>query len=373
MVRETSTGINPTSTVTSSKGEPLHILKQIRMAQGLEAPDSRLPPLNNKTAKMHKMVQLLQESKLGLGITHLSDTLGVVERTIKRYLSDIRRLRFDLVSEQGTRRKLLYRIMRGAATPRHFLPALKKISTELHAGGNPKYTALIAQLIKFLEEKENDQEPSMDLENLPVGPDTYYIHHGPFAEADPIPGTLKRLEQAITNRSIVRIVYSGLNHGSEEYRFYPYALSLRVGTLYLIGHQGKNDGPFKSLSVKRIHRCISTKESFERKAFSPAEYYKYCFGQWARQAEEIPETILLALKAPWLEKFLSESHFDPPGKIKRVGKEVQFELKLVIKPDFINWILSLTPDLIPIKPESLRRDVQERLLKGLALLPLGPN
>lgn len=351
---------------------PPYVEKQIRMARGLEAPDSRLPPLNNKTAKMHKMVKLLQEHGEGLGIRHMSGTLGVDERTVKRYLSDIRRLKFDLVSDRTSGRKSLYHIRTTAATPNHFLPALKKIRTELHAGGNPKYTALINQLIRFLDEKEAAKGGPEGQEESPLAAEAYYINHGPFAEADPSPGILKLLEAAIASRTAVRLTYSGYSPETGEFLFFPYTLSLRVGTLYLIGRQGGNLGPFKSLSVKRIKRSIATREAFTRDAFDPAEYYKYCFGQWARQLDENPETIVLGLRAPWLEKYLSESHFNPPGKIVRKGKECLFELKLVIKPDFVNWILSLAPDLVPIKPDSLRKEVAARLKRGLENVALSP-
>ena len=111
---------------------------------------------------------------------------------------------------------------------------------------------------------------------------------------------------------------------------------------------------------------MAAKETFTPDTFDPAEYYKYCFGQWARQANENPETVLLALRAPWIEKYLSESHFNPPGKIIRKGKDAWFELKIVIKPDFVNWVMSLTPNLIPVKPESLHKEVLDRLQRALA-------
>jgi hypothetical protein len=46
-------------------------------------------------------------------------------------------------------------------------------------------------------------------------------------------------------------------------------------------------------------------------------------------------------------------------------RETCFELKVVIKPDFVNWVLSLAPDLVPLKPESLRKEVTDRLRKAL--------
>src|SRR5690606_33424914 len=272
---------------------------------------------------------------------------------------------FELVQDRsGSGRKSMFRIPRAESPPEHFLPGLKKIRTELYAGGNPKYTALITQLIRFLEDRENIKqgESSQDFRGHA---EAYYIDHGPFAEADPSPGILKLLENAIVARNPIRLTYSGYSPESGESLFYPYSLCLRVGTLYLVGRQGANQGPFKSLSVKRIKRCIGTRDVFVRDPFDPAEYYKYCFGQWPRQLDEAPETVLLSLRAPWLEKYLSESHFNPPGRILRKGKDAFFEVKIAIKPDFVNWVISLSPDLVAVKPDGLRREVAERLSKGL--------
>lgn len=357
----------PTSDARPSSDAPI-VEMQIRRARGREnAPDVRLPPLNNKSAKMHKLARLLQDHAEGLSITHMSSLLGVDERTVKRYLSDLRRLKFELVQDRtGSGRKSMYRIRSAGSPPGHFLPALRKIRTELHAGGNPKYTALISQVIRFMEDRENAKREVA--EEFPANAEAYYIDHGPFAEADPPPGILKILEASIAGRNPIRITYSGYAPESSEFLFHPYSLCLRVGTLYLIGRQGENKGQFKSLSVKRIRRCIGTRDVFVRDAFDPADYYKYCFGQWPRQLNEDPETVLLSLRAPWLEKYLSESHFNPPGRILRRGKEMLFEVKIVIKPDFVNWVLSLSPDLVPVKPEGLRKTAQERLRQGLERL-----
>jgi predicted DNA-binding transcriptional regulator YafY len=81
-------------------------------------PPTGLFALNNKTAKMHRLVGLLQEAKPGMSLRHMSATLGVDERTVKRYLAEIRRLKFDLVQERASRgRPSIYRIQSAGAPP----------------------------------------------------------------------------------------------------------------------------------------------------------------------------------------------------------------------------------------------------------------
>ncbi|MBW8887347.1 MAG: WYL domain-containing protein [Fibrobacteres bacterium] len=321
-----------------------------------------LPPPTHKTAKVHHLVELLRGHAGGMHVDQISAALGVDLRTVKRYLSDLRRMGYALEQEKGgAGRRSLYRIPSNDKTPIHLIPALKKLSAELHAGGNPKHAPLIRQVTAWLEDRESPRaEAAQPAEGI------YHIDHGPFAEANPLPNILKSLEAAIADRKAVKLTYSGYAADKDGFLFYPYVLSLRVGTLYLVGRQDGNKGPFKSLSVKRIRRCVATQESFVRAAFDPAEQYKYTFGQWARQPNETPDVVLLALKAKWLEKYLSESHFNPPGKVFSKGNESFFEVKLVVKPDFVNWVLSLAPDLVPMKPDSLRKEVAERLRRALA-------
>jgi predicted DNA-binding transcriptional regulator YafY len=330
----------------------------------------KLPPPTHKTAKVHHLVELLRAHAGGMHVDQMSAALGVDIRTVKRYLSDLRRMGYVLEATRGgAGRRSLYRIPSDDKTPTHLIPALKKLSAELHAGGNPKHAPLIRQVTAWLEDRETaarEAEAAQPAEGI------YHIDHGPFAEANPLPNILKSLEAAIAGCKAVKLTYSGYGADKDGFLFFPYSLSLRVGTLYLVGRQDGNKGAFKSLSVKRIRRCVATQEAFVRAAFDPAEFYKYTFGQWTRQPNEAPETVVLALRAKWLEKYLSESHFNPPGRVFTKGNESFFEVKLVVKPDFVNWVLSLAPDLVPLKPEGLRKEVTERLRKAAAAMGMDP-
>lgn len=321
--------------------------------------------LHHKTAKVHRLVELLREHAQGVHIDQISSSLGVDNRTVKRYLSDLRKLGYVLEQEsQGAGRRTLYRLPDASRTPGHFLTGLENIRKELHAGGNPKFGPLLARLSAYLKDREAAERETTAPQ---PGHEIYHNDHGPFAEASPQENTLKRLEAAIAGCQAVRLNYSGRAADREGVLFFPYVLSLRVGTLYVIGREDGNRGPFKSLAVRRIARCQATQETFVRSAFNAAEHYKYTFGQWARQPDEKPETVVLAVRAKWLKKYLQESHFNPPGRFLGVD-EGQWEVKLVIKPDFENWVLSLAPDMLPVKPESLRKNVAERLKKAVEAL-----
>ncbi len=342
---------------------PLPVLSRRILEAGRKS--ASRPGPGNKAFKIHRLLDLLQESESGMTLQQMASTLVVNERTVKRYLSELRKWNCGLVYHQeGSNKKSFYSIQAKEDLPTRFLPMLEKIRKELHAGGNPKYTQAISGLIAWLERRDESTEAYSAPEA-----EAYYIDHGPFAEADPAPGILKILEKAVLGSNIVHIRYSGYAKEGSEFKFCPYQICLRVGTLYLIGRPENNVGPVKSLVVKRIKRCIGTPQTFARDpSFHIRDYYKYCFGQWPRQPGEEPETVSLRLRSAWLEKYLSESRFNPPGKIVKRGGETYFEVKVLLKPDFINWILSLMPDLIPESPAALRRQVGIRLKESEALL-----
>jgi predicted DNA-binding transcriptional regulator YafY len=271
-----------------------------------------------KFTKIRRMIDLLESSPEGLSFQQLSTQLCVDMRTVKRYLSEIRQAGYvvnDL--REAANRESLLSISNTRRPLEHFIPDLKKIRSELHSWGNPKFAGQISQLIQYLENINRrgfSSEPgTADL--FKAEPDVYHIDHGPFSQESVSPAILKKMELAILNHNSLKITYSGYEKDNEEFIFFPYCLSLRVGTLYLIGQRGKNKGPFKSLSVKRIKRCISTSDFFIPSRFKVEEYYKYCFGQFPRQMQERPSSVLLQVREKWLRKFLNESHFNPPGRI----------------------------------------------------------
>lgn len=334
---------------------------------------------DNKTRKFHRLLKHLQAHPHGMALEPMAALLGVDKRTVKRYLAEIRRLGYALqVKRQGAGNSSLYSVLRDESSPTFLLPPLRRIRKELIQGGNPKHTPVMDQVISHFEaraaaeRKGSAPREAEEPEGLPgLSNETYYIDHGPFAETDPPVGILKILEEAIQKRMAVRIRYSGYSRQKEDVEFFPYCLALRVGSLYLIGLQEKNEGEFRSLLVRRIQRCLAGRRSFERQGFDPAEFYRYCFGPWARQKGEKPETVRLRIRAPWLKKFLSESHFNPPGKWVERGADPCFELQVMVKPDFVNWVLSLAPDLLPLEPPSLKRMVEERLEGALKALQRG--
>ncbi|MFC1585884.1 helix-turn-helix transcriptional regulator [Fibrobacterota bacterium] len=315
-------------------------------------------------SKIRRMIDLLERSQEGLSLTKMAQTLKVDVRTIKRYLAEIRKSGYDVHDlREGANRQSLYHITDWRTPPEHFVPSLHKLKREMDSWGNPKYAGFIGQVIRYISflERPGSQE-RLRAGNL-FGPETdvYHVDHGPFSQETVPAGLLNKLESAVRNHQKLKITYAHYKDGKKGFIFYPYSLSLRVGTLYVIGRWVRNSGLFKSLSVKRIKRCESTSAKFVPSRFNIEEYYKYCFGQFPRQAGERPSFVQLRIREPWLEGYLREAHFNPPGKLISRKGNVYFEIQMVIKPDFVNWVMSLYPYMVPVRPKVLVNKVSERI------------
>jgi predicted DNA-binding transcriptional regulator YafY len=162
----------------------------------------------------------------------------------------------------------------------------------------------------------------------------------------------------------VRIDYANPDGRHNSFVFHPYRICLRIGVLYVAGRQGGHDGQVRLLRIVRIRRCLSLGESFAPPAFDPAALYRFCFGQWSRQEGQEPENVTLWLRSPWLKGHLEAGRFDPPAKITHQEGKTLFKLRVLIHPDFTNWVMSLVPDAIPLEPKRLRDEVQRRLAQG---------
>jgi predicted DNA-binding transcriptional regulator YafY len=340
----------------SQPGQRLKRESLAALRQGSSVPG--LP--NHKTGKIHRMVAHLRKHPNGIDAQSLADQLGVHPRTLRRYAAELPALGFALRREEISGGSVRYRLEEADdALPRKLAHDLELLRKSLLAGGNPKWSRLLNRAIRQLQEPgqgENEGEAS----------DIYYVDHGPLAEKEPPSGILNLLEGAILRQEKVRLHYAAARE--RELTFFPYRLCLRVGVLYLVGREEKNQGPFKSLQVRRIRRCQSLRETFIPDTFDPEAYYRHCFGAFAQEGKESPEKIVLWIREPWAEQLLRGANFNPPAVFTRREGKACFEAFLLMKPDLENWILSLAPAALPLEPESLRDRIATRLASaGVAL------
>lgn len=321
---------------------------------------------DNKVARMLRLERLLGQGAEGVELKHIAASLGVDRRTAKRYLAEWESLGRPLLRHKaGAGRTLRYALPQEDSTAPALLKALQKAREELRKGGNLKHARVLEQAMAHFEKKPEGE--GLDFEAI------YHIDHGPLSDADPDKALLERLERAIATRRSVRIEYTNPDGRQTSFLFHPYRICLRVGVLYLAGRQGQEQGPIRLLRLVRIRRCLSSGESFAPSSFDPGALYRFCFGQWSRQEQQQPENVILWLRAPWLKGHLEAGRFDPPARIVQQEGKWFFKLRVLLHPDFINWVMSLVPDAIPLEPSGLREEVARRLREGGENISLSPS
>ncbi len=335
---------------------------QRRSVAALRQTGAATSPPNHKTGKVHRMVALLRKHPDGVEAQALAAHLGVHPRTLRRYAAELPALGFALQREELRGGTVRYRLEEADDTlPRQLARDLESLRKALLAGGNPKWSRLLNRTIRQLSEP-GEPEPEPDLAGV------YFVDHGPLAEKEPPSGILNLLEGAIARQEKIRLWYAASRE--RELEFFPYRLCLRVGVLYLVGREGRNEGPFKSLQVRRIRRCQSLREAFLPDSFDPEAFYRHCFGAFAREGDEAPERIVLWLREPWVERLLRGAHFNPEGTFTRRDGKPCFEIDMMVKPDLENWILSLAPAALPLEPAALRDRLATRLAAAGAALAM---
>ncbi len=310
----------------------------------------------NKVARMLRLERLLSQSPSGLTLQALSSSLGVDARTGKRYLAEWEALGRPLLRrKEGSGLTLRYALPQEENSAPTLAKAMQKARDELRKGGNLKHARILDQAIAHFEKQPPSD--SLDLEAI------YHIDHGPLSDADPDRGILERLERAIASRRAVRIDYANSDGRQSSFIFHPYRICLRIGALYVAGKQANENQEEKVrvLRLIRIKRCLSLGTEFAPPAFDPAALYRFSFGQWPRQEGQQPENVTLWLRAPWLKGHLEAGRFDPPAKFVHQDGKWLFKWRVVQHPDFINWVLSLLPDAIPLEPKTLRSEVARRI------------
>jgi predicted DNA-binding transcriptional regulator YafY len=316
---------------------------------------------DNKVARMLRLEKLLTQEPAGLDLKAIASALRIDARTAKRYLAEWEALGRPLARNPiGKGRTLRYALPQEESGAPGALPgllkSLQKARDELRKGGNLKHARVLEQAMAHFEKRPEGEV--LDVEAV------YHIDHGPLSDGEPDKALLERIERAIALRRGMRIDYTNPDGKQNTFVFHPYRICLRIGVLYVAGRQGGKEGQIRLLRLTRIRRCLSLGEGFAPPEFDPAALYRYCFGQWSRQDRQEPENVTLWLRSPWLRGHLEATRFDPPAKLTQQDGKWLFKVRVLIHPDFVNWVMSLVPDAIPMEPAKLRDEVKTRLSQG---------
>ncbi|HYG38094.1 MAG TPA: WYL domain-containing protein [Cytophagales bacterium] len=174
---------------------------------------------------------------------------------------------------------------------------------------------------------------------------------------------IEDLIQAIKNRQPLTIPYNPFGKKLTEHKFHPYFLKQYKQRWYLIGMSDGKKLIFP-LALDRMKKPEPLDIPFKPIPISnPDEFFKNVIG--ISYAQATPENVVLSF-TPGQGNYLKTQHLHHSQKILSDNeKEFKISLQIVPNYEFISLLMSYTPDVVVLEPESLKVKIQELFKKGL--------
>jgi len=317
--------------------------------------------------KLNELKNRLLDYKHPATVQELAEFMDCNTRTIFRHLNTLEIENCGLKKTKDSPYRY-YLLPTQPKRPESLIKGLESINELLTASAEVTYAKLLRKVISHF--KGNDED--MEFVNGGINLDEdFIVDLGPFSEFDPKSRNYEAQEHnvdkfldAIKKRIQLNVTYETAYSGTvQEMCIKPMKLILRIGTLYLACLNEANET--KLLAVRRIKRFSTTGKYFAEIPFDAKEYYKYCYGKFGSSSESnFPKIkFTLAVKSPWLQTQINESHFNPPVKIKKQNP-MTVEFVLYDTPDMRSWLLSILPDVEIIEPQKLKDSMKELLKKA---------
>lgn len=188
--------------------------------------------------------------------------------------------------------------------------------------------------------------------------------------------TVRMIVDALVRQYMLRIDYYGLTGHGQSHVFAPYTLAMYKGGLYVLGGSDQHE-KIMTLAVERIDRVEKILDEagqpvrFEcPRDYSPEQYFQGVFG-----IIEGPETdVVLEIQNAETETRLKERRIHSSQKFSKssvVGpdgyRKAIIRMRVRGMAELAPWVLSHSPYLKVLEPESLRREVEDLLSESLGL------
>jgi predicted DNA-binding transcriptional regulator YafY len=288
----------------------------------------------------------------------LAEKLQVSERSVYRYLSELKRYGYLAHSTRDQETGTSVRVLRSltftatealavAAACQSFLSeglpfcheieeALRKIKTAISSLDEKRTFARLETRFTYLTQNLRDYTPWMD--------------------------DLNKIRNCIRqNRSIVA-VYDSHASGEKERAMDPYDLFWNNGNMYLAAYCHNN----KCMRSFKINRFSSVKETpalFERDLqFNLRDFIGQSWRVF-RGSEEI--VVKICVYPPATRYFLESSYHDSQEIQEHPNGKITCTLKTYNTPEFKSWLLSWGSQVEVLEPTDLREEIKQELLESL--------
>ena len=172
---------------------------------------------------------------------------------------------------------------------------------------------------------------------------------------------IKVIQEAIEGRRVLQLLYHPRDQSPAERKVNPYAVHLRNGTLYVIGHCHLRKN-IRTFMVDRMQKIKLTEESFPAPlGFSLENYLRHSFGMFRED--------LIRVKVRFhksITRYLLERRWHPSQKIKKL-KDGSLELAFEVAgtKEVRTWILGFGSMAKVLEPPSLVKEIKDDLERSL--------
>ncbi len=310
---------------------------------------------DHKAIRLCKLFEILSGGMRYLTIREIANSLHVTERTVYRDFTSLETLGFPVMNDRGYKIFISSRLNIDQLTDCDF-QTIKSIMEASSFMRLPNMRERCDSILKKLQLKVSHQDRDL------APPESYL-------PAERISSTtfnfnIRQLEKAIQQQKVIEMDYHALNEEKPvARRVHPYVITVRKSNWYLIGFSERNQ-EVHLYRLERISAVKITNQRFERvSTFDIEQYFHSVWGVFRGESAlvELRLTELavrLAHEQPWPEQ---------TELIEQDDGSLLVKMKVQGMAEFKSWILSLSPHVEVLKPESLRKELTTTLKKMLKL------
>ena len=246
---------------------------------------------------------------------------------------------------------------------------LEKLRKSFDGAGpsDVKNRKIVDKIIDTLQTTDPDE---FKAEAITLDPN-YILDYGPFCDNHINDTMVNKVLTAIRDGFKIRINYTpSTNTGKKgDVLVSPVKVIMRMDTLYLVAADETYEQTqvFKNFLFENILSVTVTNESVPPLHFDPAVHYQYTFGKYTSSEKPQDITLQIGPGSMWLQTQFEKSSFRPLANIRTdKNKNMTVDLKVRVTPDFMTWLVGVSPEVKIVKPESLRLEVIKKLKEALA-------
>lgn len=330
--------------------------------QGEAIPESRL----NKSQKFVKLLEALQASG-GARASELMARFDLDDRTLRRYLADLRELDLPLYTEgRGDSR----RIWIDASYRRHGvrISLLELISLRFgrQAFSFLEGTTFASDMDGALETLSTFQHKGVDrVRHLDRKLVALPEHRKDHARDNDV---LEEVLNAVVNEQVATAHYARVNGPTKEYKLHPLSLVVYKQSLYLFAYD-QDAEQIKTFALDRFrHFTVNKREHFEYpEDYDPAKHYEHAFG--IMNGEPVEVCLRFHRRAaPYIRERIW--HHSQELHPQRDGG-VRLTMQVALQHELLQWVLSFGPDVRVEAPPELTdkiRRLHREAAEGIDLL-----